>query len=87
MFSVLEFLEEEAVEVVLSSWVNSDGNLCKYPDTGTAGSVTKLVLNKTEAKDTWPIYQCRILKQSGKLMCCKVHKHDFLIHFKLQMTI
>ncbi|OXA46025.1 hypothetical protein Fcan01_19261 [Folsomia candida] len=62
MYSVVEFPDEEAVEVVLSAWVNPEGTLCRYPDKTGIGGVTKLVKNGAPVQNNWPTFRCRILK-------------------------
>lgn len=68
-FSVVEFIEEEAVEVVSSTWISEDKGYCYWPS--VIGSKFKaLVLHHAKPEDNdkiaWSQLKCRVFRT-----CCK----------------
>jgi len=82
-FLLVEFSEEETVEVVPSGWVTGDihsGNDCQchWPDIGGPG-LSKLCKNlKSTPQVNWKIFQCKILKSFGKLFNVMIFEHIIL---------
>ncbi|OXA52592.1 hypothetical protein Fcan01_12337 [Folsomia candida] len=63
-YNVVEFPEEETVEVVPSSWIDFASNTCKFPIVSGLGELAKLIKNFAHPSDIWPSFPCRIIGSS-----------------------
>ena len=83
MFSVIDFPDEKAIEAVPSLWINTSGNLCRYPK-GTASTVNRLIEEAAESQTTWPLHKCQILKQYGELIIFEIL--DTIVYIKSHIS-
>lgn len=70
-FAVVEFPEEDSVEVVSVKWLINDNLSCYWPSAiGTR--LKRLITNHADPQShldstiIWNLYQCRLLKCCGK---------------------
>lgn len=63
-FAVIEFEEDECIEVVPETWLKPHPTLChpemcvSFPPTGASAAIKKA----GEPKDKWPVYTVTVLK-------------------------
>jgi len=65
MFCVVEFLNDNSVQLVPTKWINATRDQCKWPP----GPAASLIKNLRDFTETWIEYPIRILKSCGKLEC------------------
>ncbi len=71
MFAVVEFPEEDSVEVVSKQWLSNDNLFCYWPS-AIGARLKRLITNHSDPKSDsdssiiWNQYQCRLLKCCGK---------------------
>jgi hypothetical protein len=64
-YSVVEFLSEQLVSVVPSSWLMDKDENCRWP-TAIGSRLSKLIKDQAVPLNTWNIYSCRVLKDYRK---------------------
>lgn len=68
-FAVVEFPDEKSVAVVPTSWLTTpEGQACRWPPTGL-DAADKMVRASVPPKDTWLIYNSRVLIITGIVIC------------------
>jgi hypothetical protein len=85
LYSVVVFDRENSVELVPSSWLSNENRQCLYPKVSTL-KLTVFIKSLEKPDITWPIYNCRCLKQCGnknKLFYSNVLANYFLLSFNL----
>lgn len=71
-YAVIEFTDEETVEVVSTKWLIDDNRSCYWPNCFSK-KITKLLashfdpLKDVDKAVVWQIYQCRVFGIYGKL--------------------
>ena len=70
-YSVVEFVTEGAVDVVVTTWIFSkDGRtLCHWPP---AGGLSQALKRCEPPNKSWPHYDCRQLYSTGLCSHCSV---------------
>lgn len=63
-FAVLKFTEDNAVEVVSSSWITQDRLFCYWPD--KIRSYKSLVKNHAPPGPLWKLFPCIVMRDYGK---------------------
>lgn len=64
-FAVVEFTEEQSVEVVSSTWIDNSKSICKWPPV-SGPRIRKFVQDHTQPDSGWFQYKCRVLQNCGK---------------------
>ena len=65
-FSVVEFINSETVDVVVSNWINEDGSMCSWPPFKDSGKISKAVSTLIPCDPDWDIYKIKILNLCGE---------------------
>ena len=68
MFTVVHFTSEDdnSVQIVPSTWVNHDLNICRWPIGPKAQrSITTLVKNSSPVEENWSTFSVRVMKLAG----------------------
>lgn len=63
-FSVVKFTEDNAVEVVSSSWIKKDRLSCLWPD--KIRCYKSLVKGHTQPGPAWNSFRCIVMRDYGK---------------------
>ena len=66
MWSIVHFYspEDNTVQLVPSSWVNTENTLCRWPTGPKAqSSISALVKKCSPANESWEVLPVRVLKQ------------------------
>lgn len=93
-YAVIEFTDEETVEVASTRWLTEDKRSCYWPNS-FGKKLTKLLVNHFDPlKDSdksivWQLYDCRVFGTYGKnifnlvnyLITITIFKNYFLKHF------
>lgn len=72
-YAVIEFIDEETVEVASTKWLSEDKRSCYWPNS-FGKKLTKLIANHFDPlKDVdknviWQVYKCRVFGTYGKLI-------------------
>jgi len=64
-YSIVEFSEENTVEVILSSWISSNNKTSLWPKNITPSILKRYLKNNTAPSDNWNVVNIRILGYSG----------------------
>jgi len=64
-YSIVEFSEENTVEVILSSWISSNNKTSLWPKNITPSILKRYLKNNTAPSDNWSLVNIRILGYSG----------------------
>lgn len=64
-FSIIEFTEENAVEIIPSSWLSSDKKTTLWPPIVTPSLLKKYLTNNTEPGTNWNLVKIRVLGDAG----------------------
>lgn len=71
MFSVVEFPEEETVEVVSSKWLGNENRACYWPNS-IGNKLKKLLTAHADPNSTtgvaWSIHNCRLMGSYGEFL-------------------
>ena len=60
--------QDDEVEVVPKSWISADGRKCSWPDTSSIpkSGLGKAIENGMPPEHDWPLFDVRVLKETGK---------------------
>lgn len=64
-YSIVEFIEENTVEIILSSWISSNNKTALWPKTITPSILKKYLKNNTAPDDDWNSVNIRVLGYTG----------------------
>lgn len=64
-YSIVEFNEENTVEIIPSSWISFDKKTTLWPNTISPAILKKYLKNNTEPNDDWTSVHIRILGHAG----------------------
>lgn len=65
-FSVVNFLIDNSVEVVPSSWITEDQKHCVFPSNKPQGLQKLQAQAGSKVDKSWPVWEITILKSYGK---------------------
>jgi len=80
-YSIVEFSEENTVEVILSSWISPNNKTSLWPKNITPSILKRYLKNNTAPSDNWRLVNIRILGYAG--IDCYVFLYDYLIFSRL----
>ena len=65
-FTIVQFLCDNSTAVVPTKWLNSEEDVCYWPNNGSAlKKISKLVSSLEDYNDDWITYEVRILGKAG----------------------
>lgn len=64
-YSIVEFIEENTVEIILSSWISSNNKTALWPKDITPSILRKYLKTNTVPNDNWSSVNIRVLGHTG----------------------
>lgn len=64
-YSIVEFIEENNVEIILSSWISSNNKTALWPKNITPAFLRRHLKNSTVPSDDWSSVNIRVLGHTG----------------------
>ena len=65
MFCIVEFEDDQTVEVIPTSWLRDAGKKCLWPPVRQTHIVAKWTKERHEPEDSWSSYSVRVLLVAG----------------------
>lgn len=86
-YAVVEFTEEDEVEVVPVGWLADGGNKCNWPNIRSTAKISSLIKADVAPKDDFKLLPIRVLAKTGMILPFILCTRMFRETQKLCMTI